>query len=190
MMKMEDRDKLDNLDDQSGFKLAAGGLAVLFPRVPGERIDRLSFIAEPSVRCVGALVGESVELRLTTRAYNTRWELLRRPDGSKAQFATHTVTLDKAGVYLARIWIGAWLRDVAIAAWPLAELNRLGNAPLPGKPDPHYFERRERLQGIASDPRVSAATLVASLETNASGCWGFDGTIFGAPGLAPVNTSW
>lgn len=190
MMKLEDRNALDNPADQSGFKLAASGLAVVFPAVPGLDHDPLSFVLAPAVQCVGALVGEPVSLRLTTRAFAVRWELLRKPDGSKAVFVGHTTTLDKPGCYLARVWLGAWHRDVAIGAWPLVELNRLGCAPLPGRPDLHYHARRQRLQGICSDPRVTAETLVASLETNASGCWGFEGTIYGTPGQAPVSTNW
>lgn len=167
MFTQEERDSFAQPLDPSGCTVAAGALALLFPVAPGEA-DHFSMRLGRGVRHCAALVGERLTLAWTTKPHDARFELVRKPAGSATELQCAQLAPDRRGVYVVRVNLGPWSREITIAAWHRDDLLRLGKPPAPGRPDPYWVERRKRLQTLANE--ATTDELIAGLEINADGC--------------------
>lgn len=103
---------------------------------------------------------EWLELHCCADVRTRRLEIARKPPGSKAQLSNWRLKPDLPGLYVLRlVLVDVWFREIGVAVFPRAAEQRLQMA------DPKRSrDRRMRLREICRDKRVTAATVIDSLE--------------------------
>lgn len=110
-------------------------------------------------------VGLPVDLICRLGAIGARWGLTRRPPGSSAEIHGTRLKPDVPGLYVAALEIAGFVRAVALAAVPVALLDRIGPA---GGTNDRALTLRSRL----NDPSLTTEALIRALESNNPAEWG------------------